>query len=320
MILSQSYPLPYTIRQIENSPDAPSSLWRVPQPPPVLYVQGSELALPLLSFLPQRGLAVVGTRTPHARSLSHLHHWMRDLRGSNLIIISGLARGIDAAAHKAAIDAGLPTIAILGCGLDLNYPQENFRLRNEILEAGGLIISEFPPRTPARAHHFLQRNRLIAGWSQGTWIVEAGCPSGALNTAKWARELDRLCFAVPGYPGDPHLTGNQLLLDRDHALPFWGTHSLGAAWIQLIQSPSFKPAKKTHDPSGEYSQAKFPDDNSALQNQVKNLTHLQGGAQIDELLNWAVTQGWTPQRFFLALQSAIQQGFLNDQNGTLVGA
>jgi DNA protecting protein DprA len=285
------------------------SIWTVTDAPQTLYVQGNEDALALLEQLPQKGLGIVGTRNPQTRSIDLAQKIISQLAHSDLIIISGLARGIDTVAHWAALDAGLPTIAVLGAGLDLNYPAENQTLREKILKTGGLLVSEFPIRTPALAHHFLRRNRLIAGWSHATWVVEAATRSGALNTAKWAREMNRLCFAVPCFPNDPSLAGNQTLLDRDHAIALWGVHSLGAAWIEL--------ATKSH------RLVKTPQNNpschriSSLISHVNALTCQNGGASLDEVFAWAVSQDWKSEEFFDALQSAIRGQFLTEQCGFL---
>lgn len=291
---------------IDHNLNSDHPLWQVLEPPVELFIQGSPEALKLLHSLPERGLAVVGTRNPQPKSVSLLKKWIRELEGSNLIIISGLARGIDAVAHAASLEAKLPTIAVLGAGLDLDYPRENTTLRNEILKAHGLIISEFPIKTPAHGHHFLRRNRLIAGWSKATWVIEAGLPSGALSTARWARDQDRTCFAVPCYPGDPTLVGNQILLDRDHALPFWGVHNLGAVWMELASHPLKADRDSTHKRI------------SPLRRRVHFLTHQKGGAQVQELLDWALNQGWTPQRFYLDLQSTIEKNEVLDRQGTLI--
>lgn len=277
-------------------------LWEVPHPPESLYVQGSTEALQLLAQLPDWGLAVVGTRNPQSRSAIQLRKWIHELKGSSLIIISGLARGIDAVAHSAAVEAGLPTIAILGAGLELNYPRENQDLRKRILNTGGLVVSEFSPEMPALGHQFLKRNRFIAGWSKATWVVEAGIPSGALSTARWARELDRVCFAVPCCPGDFAMRGNQVLLDRDHSLAFWGVHSLGAVWMKL--------ATWSEKQSASAKVSKQMDPVNLLASQVQMLTYRRGGAQIQDLLDWSLSQGWSGEKFFSTLQLAVQQNLI----------
>jgi DNA processing protein len=210
-----------------------NELWNITLPPQRLFIEGRPSALSLLQRLPEAGLAVVGSREPHEYSQRFLKREIHKLQSSSLIILSGLARGIDSIAHESALEAGLPTIGVIAAGLDIAYPRETLPLRRKILEAGGLIISEYPLSTPAYKPHFLQRNRLIAGWSKATWVVEAKRRSGSLNTARWARENQRTCLTLPCSPGDERFGGNEILLDRDHALAYWGIHSLGAIWLEF---------------------------------------------------------------------------------------
>ncbi|MEO7164790.1 MAG: DNA-processing protein DprA [Bdellovibrionia bacterium] len=308
----------------------PPELWAVPEPPKEIFIQGSRKALDLLQRLPEEGLAIVGTRNPEPRSLALVEKQIKNLAGTPLIILSGLARGIDTAAHTAALKWGLPTIAFLGTGLQFTFPQSNVRLRQEILEEGGLIVSEFPFEMPGLGYQFLQRNRLIAGWAKATWVVEAGKKSGALNTARWARDLDRTCYAVPCFPGDPALAGNQTLLDRDHALHFWGTHSLGATWLELATRSA---PQLTHSNINEnIHQLGFPDssslvtynrpspsDSEILTQQVKIWTYQKGGTQIHELMDWAASESWSPARFFTAFEEAVRQEWVSERSGTVIG-
>ena len=299
----------------------PKELWEVPEPPAVIQVQGNPEALQLLEYLPYRGLAIVGTRNPQPRSVAWLSQQIAELEGSQLVILSGLARGIDAAAHEAALKAGLRTIGILGAGLDIDYPKENHELRNKILEAGGLIISEFPLKMPIRGFHFIKRNRLIAGWTQETWVVEAGLRSGSLNTARWAREANRTCFAVPSFPKDPFFAGNQTLLDRDHALAYWGTHSLGAVWMELI-SHSERTSKQTAgskvSPKASQTRLEPSSDEDHLHSQVNVLCSLYGGAREDILLHWALNRGWTTERFFQVLNEIRRLNRVIEHRGSIV--
>lgn len=291
-----------------------NEIWNAPDPPNQLYVQGNKKALSLLDQLPERGLAIVGTRNPQALSVGYLQKKIFELSDSKLIIISGLARGIDTTAHRSALQANLPTLAILGTGLDSNYPQENRDLRQQILHSNGLIISEYPRGTPALPHHFLRRNRLIASWSKATWIVEASHRSGALNTARWAREMDRTCLTLPCFPGNPAFAGNQSLLDQDRALPFWGIHSLGAAWIEFATF-----FKKDKNPKGPFSEMNSLSTAALeLAREVNRLSFLKGGAQVQELLDDALSKKWEPETFFSALQAAIQKKLIIDQQGTLI--
>jgi DNA protecting protein DprA len=302
----------FPIFQFKN-PDAtlPLELWTVPHPPEQLFIQGKPESLRLLKHLPDRGLAIVGTRNPQPRSQALLKTKLLELTRSELIIISGMARGIDSVAHHSALQAGLSTIAILGTGLDLAYPQETLGIRTEILKKGGLIITEFPPQTLGFQSNFLRRNRIIAGWSKATWVVEASFRSGALNTARWAREQNRDCFAVPGFPGDPALAGNQILLDQDHAHSFWGVHSLGVSWLDLAAHTPLKDPKRT-------APTKRSSDSEILAGHVKKLTLTRGGTSIHHLLDWALSHPWDPERFFIALQENLKTGSIQDISGTFV--
>jgi DNA processing protein len=174
-----------------EDPDYPRNLLNIPQPPPVLYVKGQ------LTAADEWAVAVVGTR--------HATHYGREaarelsaaLARSGVTVVSGLARGIDAEAHKAALDAGGRTIAVLGSGLDQIYPPEHHALAEAITRAGALV-SDYPLGTPPESLNFPPRNRIISGLSKGVVIVEAGEGSGALITADYAAEQGRDVFAVPG--------------------------------------------------------------------------------------------------------------------------
>jgi DNA protecting protein DprA len=201
----------------------------------------------LLSRLPETGFAVVGTRHPQRRSLEFLSRTVESLRGSGLCILSGFARGIDEAAHEAALTASLQTLAILGCGIEVDYPRGSLALRRRILEAGGLILSPFPDQAAPLPGHFHERNRLIAGLSKAVWVVEGAAASGTLNTARWASELGRELFATPAFPGDPFFSGNEKLLS--HARPdrhplgqaFYGAPSLHSVWPSLSEPQAALP-------------------------------------------------------------------------------
>lgn len=169
----------------------PGLLREIVDPPFALFYRGD------LSLLEKPIVAVVGSRRASVYGMNAAAHLARQLASAGIVVASGLARGIDASAHQAALDAASPTIAILGTGIDIIYPRSNAKLTRAI-EAQGLILTEFPPGTPPLAGNFPVRNRLISGISLGTVIVEATGRSGSLITARMAAEQGREVFAVPG--------------------------------------------------------------------------------------------------------------------------
>ncbi|WP_198037208.1 DNA-processing protein DprA [Nocardia sp. BMG51109] len=175
------------LSQLEPARDAGAAV------PLVLWVRGP---LSLLESSEQ-ALAVVGARCASGYGEHATAEIAGDLAARGWTIVSGAAFGIDGTAHRAALAAGGVTIAVLACGVDRPYPAQHERLLAEIAESG-LVVSEYPPGTTARKHHFLARNRIIAALSEGVLVVEAGLRSGARNTVKWARRLGRPALAVPG--------------------------------------------------------------------------------------------------------------------------
>jgi DNA processing protein len=189
--------------------DFPPQLEHIPQPPVALFVSGD----PGLLLRPQ--LAVVGARNAGHTGRATTAALVRQAVEAGFVITSGLADGIDGAAHEAALDAGAPTVAVIGTGPDRVYPRKHRGLSAQV-EARGVLVSEFPPGTGARADHFPRRNRLIAGLSLGTLVVEAGVQSGSLITARLAAEQGREVFAVPGSIHNPLAHGCHRLI-RDGA-------------------------------------------------------------------------------------------------------
>lgn len=169
----------------------PVLLKEIIDPPLALHFRGD------LSLLARPALAIVGSRRASPYGVNAAEHLARQIAGAGIVIVSGGARGIDAAAHHAALDAGGSTIAVLGTGIDIVYPVSNRRLFRRI-EERGLIVSEFPPGTPPKPENFPMRNRVISGLARGTVIVEATSRSGSLITARMAAEQGRDVFAVPG--------------------------------------------------------------------------------------------------------------------------
>jgi len=173
-------------------PEYPPLLKEIIDPPLALHVRGDR------TLLSRHAIAIVGSRRASPYAINVAKHLAAPLASdANLVVVSGLARGVDAAAHEAALDARGTTIAVLGTGIDVVYPKSNRALFRRI-EAEGLIVSEFAPGTPPRAGHFPIRNRIISGLSLGAVIVEATGRSGSLITARMAAEQGREVFAVPG--------------------------------------------------------------------------------------------------------------------------
>jgi len=172
-------------------PDYPPLLRAIIDPPLALHVRGDR------TLLAKPSVAIVGSRRASPYAINVARQLGDDLARSGLIVVSGLARGVDAAAHEAALDATFPTIAVLGTGIDVAYPRCNRALYKRIVEKG-LLLSEFAPGTPPLAMNFPIRNRVISGLTSGTIIVEATSRSGSLITARTAAEQGREVFAVPG--------------------------------------------------------------------------------------------------------------------------
>lgn len=169
----------------------PKLLREIYAPPLVLYCAGDVAALSKPS------VCIVGSRCATRRGLITAQNLARDLSERGIHVVSGLARGIDSAAHRGALAGEGGTSAVLGCGVDVVYPPEHARLAQEIATKG-CIVSEFPLGTPPLKHNFPQRNRVLSGLSLGVVVVEAGLDSGAMGTARWALEQNREVFAVPG--------------------------------------------------------------------------------------------------------------------------
>ena len=169
----------------------PASLRTIHDPPVLLYLTGQ------LDSFDAPCIAFVGSRRATPLGIHCTEQWSQELAALGVTIVSGLARGVDAAAHRGALAAGGRTIAVLGCGIDRTYPPEHTALRHSI-EEGGTVLSEFPMQAPPHAHHFPKRNRIISGLSLGVVVTQATRNSGSLITARLAAEQGREVFAVPG--------------------------------------------------------------------------------------------------------------------------
>lgn len=174
------------------SPEYPERLREIYDPPPVLWVRGDA------KLLARPSIAIVGTRHPSPYGAGVAEMLARDLAAHRLTIVSGMARGIDTCAHKGALAARMPNVAVWGTGIDVVYPKENKRISDEILAIGGAIVSEVPLGTFPAPQNFPRRNRIISGLSIGVLVVEASENSGTRVTARCAAEQDRDLYAVPG--------------------------------------------------------------------------------------------------------------------------
>ena len=232
----------------------PPLLRQIAHPPHLLYVYGET---DLTDRFP---VAVVGTRRASAYGLTHTREIAADLAQTGVCVVSGLALGIDAAAHTGALDGGGRTVAVLGSALDKPYPQENDPLMRRILESGGSVVSEYAPGTPPSRYSFLQRNRIIAGMCLGTLVTEGPRRSGALNTATRTLENGREVFALPGNVDSPGAQLPNMLISEGARLVTGAADILSALVIepkdapkaaQAAVAPMEAPAeRKPHIPGG----------------------------------------------------------------------
>ncbi len=239
-----------------GEPDYPPALRQIDGAPPLLAVKGN----PAIGTVPSLG--IVGSRNASISGTKFAAMIARDVGRAAYAIISGLARGIDTAAHRASLDTG--TIAALAGGLDQPYPPENIGLLDEITEGNGLAISEMPFGWEPRARDFPRRNRLIAGVSLGLAVVEAASRSGSLITARYAADFGRLVFAVPGSPLDPRCHGTNGLL-KDGAIVTTEAQDILQALAPVSRIDLFTPPQA--EEPGEYEPGPMtppPDENDRM--------------------------------------------------------
>jgi DNA processing protein len=224
-------------------PEYPPLLSEIADPPFVLFARGS------LERLRLPAVAIVGSREATRYGRDVATRLARELSSVGVAVVSGFARGVDGAAHEAALDGPGGTIAVLGCGIDVDYPREHARLKEAML-ARGLLLSEFPPGSEPHAGNFPVRNRIIAGLSSGVLVVEASHRSGSLITARLANDFGRDVFAVPGSVFSPTSMGTHELL-RDGAILCRGAEDVLAELFPAIGEVS-RPAR-SRAPQGDLS-------------------------------------------------------------------
>ena len=217
-------------------PEYPQALLDIPDPPTLLYVRGR------LELLNRPSLAIVGSRNPTPQGLQNAERFAAALADAGLLIVSGLALGIDAAAHRGALSASGETVALIGTGIDRVYPARNHELALQIGDKGS-IVSEFPIGTPVNGANFPRRNRLISGMSRGVLVVEATTESGSLITARLAGEQGREVLAIPGSIHSPQSRGCHQLIKQ------------GAKLVEtaqdVLEELRFVISQKTVQPGGD---------------------------------------------------------------------
>lgn len=265
-----------------GDPAYPAALLATPDPPLLLHVAGDPAALAT-----PRALAIVGSRHATPQGLANARAFAATLAGRGVAVVSGLAAGIDGAAHEGALQAGGITVAVVGTGADRVYPARHQALARRLVEAGSAIVSEYPLGTPPLAPNFPRRNRLIAGLTQGTLVVEAALGSGSLITAELAAQMGREVFAIPGSIHAPQARGCHALIRQGAKLvetvehieeelrPVWGRLEAAAVpWTQAAPADASAAADEAdpvlralgHDPLDfDALQARCGWDTAALQ-------------------------------------------------------
>ena len=250
--------------------DYPRLLRQIPDPPLILTVWGQLRAEDGLA------LAIVGSRRATPYGLDTCRRLSRELATAGLTIVSGLARGIDAEAHRGALDAGGRTIAVLGSGIENLYPREHRRLAERIA-ANGAILTEFPPDEPPRAQNFPRRNRVITGMTLGTLVVEAAQKSGSLVSARLALDQNRDVFAVPGPIGSKNREGVHALI-RDGARLVTG----GKDVIEELRPELRALLKGTEASEGKQFSPALDDEERSI---LARLNEVERALDLDELLD-----------------------------------
>jgi DNA processing protein len=275
-----------------SCPEYPERLKEIYDPPPVLWVRGAA------SLLSRPGIAIVGTRHPSPYGSGMAELLARDLAVRRLLIISGMARGIDSCAHKGALAARMPTLAVWGTGIDVVYPKENKKLAEDILATGGAIVSELPMGTFPAPQNFPRRNRILSGLSVAVLVVEAAENSGTRVTARCAADQNRDLYAVPGnVTNKGSWTPNTLIKQGAKLVATWED-----VWEDLpsqvrleLEAEAPPEAKSATTSSLLPEQVLRPEEALVLE-----VLHQDTSLQIDEILEVLETQ-LTSSEVFMAL-------------------
>jgi len=258
-----------------DDPAYPTRLKEIYDPPVVLFVRGS------VELISRAGIAMVGTRHPTPYGLGMAERLSKDLAAHGLVIISGMARGVDTASHRGAIAAKGKTVAVFGTGIDVMYPKENTRLADQILALGGALISEFPMGTFAAPQNFPIRNRIISGMSAGVLVIEAAEYSGTRITARCALEQNRDVYAVPGNVTNKNSWGpNTLIKQGAKLVATWED-----VWEELPTDIQEELNATRDESSTPESASLFPEDaTSPRERKILRLLKADESTHIDEIV------------------------------------
>lgn len=287
-----------------GEPDYPSALRQIEGAPPLIAVKGSA------ATLHQPAIGIVGARNCSVSGAKFAAMIARDVGRAGYTVVSGLARGIDTAAHRASIETG--TVAVLAGGLDKPYPPENEPLIAELLAGNGLLLSEMPFGWEPRARDFPRRNRLIAGVALGLVVTEAAARSGSLITARYAANFGRLVFAVPGSPLDPRSEGANGLI-KDGATLITGASDVIEAMAPLTRMDLFSPQQVSEPIVEEERDMALPPSESDRDAVVTALG--PAPVEIDDLIRHT---GLSAQSVYLVLLELDLAGRLHRHAGGLV--
>src|SRR5580698_2317035 len=274
-----------------SDPEYPSRLKEIYDPPVILFVKGN------VEVLAEPGIAMVGTRHPTPYGTGMAERLSTDLAARGLVIISGLARGIDTASHRGAIAAKGRTVAVLGTGIDIMYPKENTRLTEQIIALGGALITEFPVGTPPTPQNFPIRNRIISGMSVGVLVVEAAEYSGTRITSRLALEQNRDVYAVPGNVTNKNSWGpNTLIKQGAKLVATWED-----VWEELPAEVQEALSSRQNESPEPETASLFPDDVTAPhEKKILKLLKADDSTHIDQLVELLENE-MSPSEIFAAL-------------------
>ena len=274
-----------------SDPEFPSRLKEIYDPPIVLFVKGA------IEVLDEPGIAMVGTRHPTPYGSGMAERLSTDLASRGLVIISGLARGIDTASHRGAVAAKGKTIAVLGTGIDVMYPKENTRLTEQIVALGGALITEFPVGTPPTPQNFPIRNRIISGMSAGVLVVEAAEYSGTRITSRLALEQNRDVYAVPGNVTNKNSWGpNTLIKQGAKLVATWED-----VWEELPPDVQATLGSRQNESAEPETASLFPDEVTAPhEKKILRLIKPDESTHIDQLVELLENE-MSPSEIFAAL-------------------